>query len=104
MIESFLKGLIEGIRFLKTRKAESMQVMSRHLKYKDLDVIEAAHQHYATIAPPKPYPTVEGTQMLLSELAKTDSRARNVDPGSFSDLKYLRRIDDSGFIDALYKR
>ncbi len=104
MIESFLKGLIEGIWFLKTRKAESMQIMSRRLKYKDVDILEHAYQHYATTVHQKPYPTSEGTQMLLSELAKKDSRARNTDPGSFFDLKYLRRIDDSGFIDSLYKR
>jgi NitT/TauT family transport system substrate-binding protein len=104
VIESFLKGLIEGIWFLKTRKTESMQIMSRHLKYKDGEILEAAHKHYATIVPPKPYPSLEGTQMLLSELAKKDSRARNAEPGSFFDLKYLRRIDDRGFIDSLYKR
>jgi NitT/TauT family transport system substrate-binding protein len=104
MIDSFLKGFIEGIWFLKTRKAESMQIMSRHLKYKDVDVLEHAYQHYATTVRQKPYPTLEGTQMLLSELAKKDSRARSTDPGSFFDLKYLRRIDDSGFIDSLYKR
>jgi len=104
MIERFLKGFMEGIWFLKNRRAESIQIMSRHLKYKDAEVLDYAYQHYATTVLPKPYPTLRGTQMLLSELAKKDSRVRNADPGSFFDLKYLKSIDESGFIDSLYKR
>ena len=104
MIESFLKGLIEGIWFLKNKRAESIQIMSRRLKYKDVDALDYTYQHYATTVRPKPYPTSDGTQMLLSEIAKKDSRARNVDPAGFFDLRYLKSIDDSGFIDSLYKR
>lgn len=101
-IEGFLKGLIEGIWYLRNKKAESMQIMSRHFKYSGADVTEAAYRHYAAVAPWKPYPTPGGTQTLLSELAKIDSRAKNADPAGLSDLRYLRKIDDSGFIDALY--
>ena len=70
---------------------------------KSLYQIEPVYQHYATTIRPKPYPTLAGTQMLLSELGKKDSRARSADPGGFFDLKYLKSVDDSGFIDALYK-
>ena len=47
--------------------------MSRQLKYKDVDVLDYAYQHYATTVRQKPYPTLKGTQMLLSELNKKDS-------------------------------
>jgi len=47
---------------------------------------------------------MKGTRFLLSELAKKDPRALNAKPESFFELKYLKKIDESGFIDSLYRR
>jgi len=104
VVERFLKGLIEGIWFLKTRRDESLKIMQRHLNVKDPEIAEAAYVHYSGVIPAKPYPSEKGTQLLLSELGKKDQRSRYVKPESFFELKYLKKIEESGFLDSLYQR
>jgi ABC-type nitrate/sulfonate/bicarbonate transport system substrate-binding protein len=104
IVERFLKGLIEGIWFLKTRRDESLKIMQRHLKFKDPEIAGAAYVHYSDVILAKPYPSEKGAQLLLSELEKKDQRARYVKAENFFELKYLKKIEESGFIDSLYQR
>jgi nucleoid-associated protein YgaU len=41
--------------------------------------------------------------MILGEMAAVEPRAQTAKPEQFVDLTYIKELDDSGFIDQLYK-
>ncbi|MBI2209490.1 MAG: hypothetical protein HYU47_02670 [Deltaproteobacteria bacterium] len=54
--------------------------------------------------PQVPYPTMKGIRLVLDEIASRSLKAREIAPDSLVDLGYLKEIDSSGFIKALYER
>jgi hypothetical protein len=51
----------------------------------------------------KPYPTMEGIQRVIDQISETEAKAKVARPEQFVDTSFLRELDQSGFIDSLYK-
>ncbi len=102
-IRRFMKALIEGVHFFKTEKNESMEIMSKYMKVKDPKVIEAGYDFHADVYEKKPYPAVGAIQAALEEIAHRNPKARQANPAQFVEPKFVRELDESGFIDSLYR-
>ncbi len=103
-VRKFLRAFVEGIAFLKARKEESLRIMGKYFKSGERDELEATYNEYALrIVLKKPYPTVRGLQLVMNELAVKNPRIRDARPEQFFDLRFLRELDESGFIDGLYR-
>src|SRR4029078_6189611 len=55
------------------------------------------------LVPTKPYPTLKGIGTMLQEIAGTIPDARKVRTEQLVDLRFIKELDTSGFIDQLYK-
>ena len=101
---NFLRAFVEGIAFYRTRKAESVQMIKEFLRVNDSAIAEEAYDYYARITPMKPYPTADGVRTVLEEIAPTEPTIRNAKIEQFIDASFMTKLDQSGFIDGLYKR
>ena len=54
--------------------------------------------------PKKQYPSVEGLKTVLEDLGERDPRAKSAKPEQFIDFTFIRELDQSGYIDNLYKK
>ena len=45
---------------------------------------------------------LDGIKTILDGFAEKDPRARNARPEDFADMRFIRELDQSGFIDSLY--
>jgi hypothetical protein len=52
---------------------------------------------------PKQYPTLEGIKNIIEPLAQNDPKAKTAKPEDFVDMQFIKELDESGFIDDLYK-
>jgi ABC-type nitrate/sulfonate/bicarbonate transport system substrate-binding protein len=106
IVDRFLRGLCEGIAFFKTHRAESIKIIKE--KYQDegeLDDETATHlyEDLKSILQAKPYATVPAISNVYEISIEENKAAEKTDPLSLWDFHFLRRIDDSGFIDNLYR-
>ncbi len=105
IVERFLKGLIEGIHFFKTHPEESTKIIQKHhTKEGQLNWAQATYM-YNDIAPvldPRLYPSMTAIGNVYEAAKRYDPDAEKINPLELWDLHHVRRIDDSGFIDALY--
>ncbi len=99
----FMKALVEGIYIYKTQKDFSKKVIANYMRVSDLEAVDDSYQFFSRLVPSKPYPTLEGIKEALAEIAETDPKARSARPEDFADLSFVKELDESGFIDALYK-
>jgi NitT/TauT family transport system substrate-binding protein len=102
-VRRFMKALVEGIRYYKTHKAETMRSMLRYMKVKDPALIEAGYEFNVQEYQRKPYPSVGGIKVSLEQISQTNPKAKNVNVERFFDARFVRELDESGFIDSLYK-
>ena len=52
---------------------------------------------------PKQYPTLEGIKNILVPLGEQDTKAKAAKPEDFVDMRFIKELDESGFIHDLYK-
>jgi NitT/TauT family transport system substrate-binding protein len=102
VVEAFLKGFVAAIRDAKIEKEKTVNVMAKYLRLDiatNRDLLEAAQRDLAVKQiRQKPYPALEAIKVVLGQYSKEPK-----DPKEFVDERFMRRIDQSGFIDALYR-
>jgi ABC-type nitrate/sulfonate/bicarbonate transport system substrate-binding protein len=102
----FLKALIAGIHFFKTEKDKCCAILARELApligLDGDDEIEYLHAQWSQLLCAKPYPEPRAVENLYQLDVAHDPRANFVGPLEVWDTHFVRMIDDSGFIDALY--
>ncbi len=96
----FLRATVEGIALLHQRPEIAMQVMEDWYGFEDR---EYARNFYARGAwiPRKPYPCYEGLQRTAELYDSNAMRQRR--PENFFNDSLIRELDNSGFIDDLYR-
>jgi NitT/TauT family transport system substrate-binding protein len=98
-----MKALVEGIHFFKTQKEASSRSLDAFVRLKDADLIEETYRHYKEIFPTIPYPDVKGIRNVLNEIAKKDPKAKGLKPEMFTDIRFLKELEASGWIQRLYQ-
>ena len=106
IVDKFLRGICEGIAYFKTHRADSIKIIKEH--YKDEGELddEAATYLYdelKMILQAKPYASIQAISNVYEISVEQNKAAEKTDPMSLWDFHFLRRIDDSGFIDNLYR-
>jgi ABC-type nitrate/sulfonate/bicarbonate transport system substrate-binding protein len=96
----FLKATVEGIAILHQRPEIVMQVMEHWYGFEDR---EYARNYYARGAwiPRKPYPCYDGLQRTVELYDSNEMRRQS--PENFYNDSLIRELDESGFIDDLYR-
>jgi ABC-type nitrate/sulfonate/bicarbonate transport system substrate-binding protein len=105
IVDRFLKGLIEGIAWFKTRPADAIRILKeRHTSEGKMDdaMAQRLHRELAAVLEPRLYPAMDAIANVYQEALRQDADAAKVNPLSLWNLHYIRQIDDSGFVDRLY--
>ena len=106
IVDKFLRGLCEGIAYFKTHRGESIKIIKEKYKQEgDLDDEAATHLYddLSKTLQAKPYASLQAISNVYEISVQQDKAAEKTDPMALWDFHYLRKIDDSGFIDNLYK-
>jgi nucleoid-associated protein YgaU len=76
----------------------------KYLKTADTRALTEVYESIGlALLPERPYPTLKGIEIMLRELAGTDPKAKSARPEDFANMTFIKELDSSGFIDALYK-
>ncbi len=103
MVRSFIKSYVEGIYFFKTQAAESMKILSRHTRTEDQEILGEIYDLYQKVFPKKPYVSAQGVQNILDDLVRGQAKGRETRAGAMIDNQFVKELDESGFIDSLYR-
>ena len=104
LIRNVMKAYVEGIHYYKTHRQESLDILAKYLKTNDAEALKQIYEDIGlALVPAKPYPTLKGIDIILRELVGKESAPQTARPERFVDLTFVRELDNSGFIDRLYK-
>jgi NitT/TauT family transport system substrate-binding protein len=97
-VKNFLKGFIEGIRYVATHKEETKKAITKYLKTTDPEILEATYQSYLQVTDYSAYPNMEGMRNALEEVAQRVPAARSKKPEDFVDTRFLKELEKEGFL------
>ena len=98
-----MRAFVEGIHLYKTRPDFSKRVIAKYMRVTDPEAVDDSYQFFSRLIPAKPYPPLDGIKEALAELGEKDPKARAARPEDFADMSFVKELDESGFIDALYR-
>ena len=107
IVKRYLKSHVEAVHRIKTDRETGIRVITKYLgQAKDRDSMEKSYDRYVSEdqLPRKQYPTLEGIRTVLNALADKDPKAKTVKAEDLVDMRFIRELDQSGFIQSLYAR
>ena len=107
IVRAYVKSQVEAVHRLKTDRTGGIRVLAKYMAgIKDKDILEKSYDLAVAdnMLPRKQYPTVEGIKTILDSMAPKDPRAAKANPEDFVDMRFVRELDQSGFVDKLYSQ
>jgi hypothetical protein len=96
--------MIEGIAIFKANKEKSIAVWRKYLRGASDDILEESFQSTLGKLERVPLPSLPVIKSGLDVLSVQYPQAKQTDPNLIIDPTFVKRIEQSGFIDALYKK
>jgi NitT/TauT family transport system substrate-binding protein len=105
IVRRYVRSQIETVHLIKTDREAAIKVLAKYHALQDKEILERTYDDISTDdrLSPKQYPTLEGIKNILEPLAQTDAKAKAAKPEDFVDMRFVKELDESGFIDELYK-
>jgi len=101
-VRRYIKAHVEAVHRFKTDREASLKVLAKSLAISGKPLLERTYE--GAIAehklPAKQYPTLEGLKTIMA----SDPKAKGAKADDFADLRFIKELDDSGYIDKLYKK
>jgi NitT/TauT family transport system substrate-binding protein len=104
LVRRYLRAYVEAIHYYKTRKEETIKIMSKHSRVTDRKFLEDAWDWHSKFMPDAPYPPAEGYQLVLQDMAEKNPKAAQANVKDYIDIRFIKELEDSGFIRNLSRK
>jgi NitT/TauT family transport system substrate-binding protein len=101
---TFLRAYMEGIRYMATHKQESLKVFFKYFRNPDSEALAYLYDDTVPRIAKGLRPNPESVRSILDQIAIDDPRARQLSETDHWNLTLLDEIQQSGFLDKLYKQ
>jgi ABC-type nitrate/sulfonate/bicarbonate transport system substrate-binding protein len=102
LVRAFLKAYVAAVKITHDEPEVAKRALARFLATSDRAIIEEAYQAFSPLFPRLPYMTEEVVRSALS--VSDHPRASAADPKDFFDNRFLKELEESGFVKDLYAK
>ena len=104
LVRRYLSAQVEAIALMKKDRGFAMKVLAKYLRTTDADLLTESYDvQIAKYMMKTPLPTAEAVRSVLEELSDRNPKAKDLDPNKFFDDRFVRQLQASNFIEALYR-
>jgi len=103
IVRRYVKSQVEAVHRIYTDKEASIRALARFIgRSVERDVLEKTWDNLLSeaVLPRKQYPSIEGIKTILT----TELKGKSAKPEDFVDSSFIKALDESGYIDGLYKK
>lgn len=101
ILRKYTRAFVESVKIFKTDKALSMRVIGKYNKITDPQILEASYEGNRYL---EEVPYVKGVRESLSLLAETNPKALTANADDFIENRFVRELEESGFIKQVFGR
>jgi NitT/TauT family transport system substrate-binding protein len=104
LVRRYIRAYTEAIHYYKTHKEETQKIMRKYSRIDDRNMLDDAWDWHAKFMPEAPYPPAEGYQLVLQDIAEKNPKAAQANVKDYIDTRFVKELEESGFMKALYKK
>ena len=99
---NFLRAYLEAIKILKTEREYSIKALAQFTRVQNLKAIQEGYDYFVNQLQPVPHPSVEAMQAVVAQIAETNAKARGIDARNYVSDRYLKRLEEEGFVKRIW--
>ena len=103
-VRRYLRAYAEAIHYYKTHKEDTIKIMRKYSRLDDRKILEEAWEWHAKFMPEAPYPPADGYQLILQDMAAKNPKAAQANVKDYIDTRFIKEMEDSGFIKNLSRK
>ena len=103
IVRRYVKSQVDAVHRIYTDKEAALRALARFIgRNVERDVLEKTWDNLLNeaVLPKKQYPSLEGIKTILT----TEVKGKSAKPEEFADSSFIKELDQSGYIDGLYKK
>ena len=101
-VMNFLRAYLEAIKILKTEREYSIKALAQFTRVQNLKAVQEGYDYFVKQLEPVPYPSVVAMQAVVDQIAETNPKARGVDAKNYVNDRYLKRLEEEGFVKKIW--
>jgi ABC-type nitrate/sulfonate/bicarbonate transport system substrate-binding protein len=95
---NFLRAYLEAIKVLKTEREYSIKTLVQFTRISNVKAVQEGYDYFREQLQDLPYPSVEAMQAVVAQIAEANPKARKVEAKSYVSDRYLRQLEEEGFV------
>ncbi len=105
-MEKLVAALTESLVFVQRPEnhGAAVKILIKHLRIADPRVAEEGYRDHLATLNRKPYPSLDGLRSAQRLMAQQNPKVAALKIEDLIDARFVRRLDETGFIDRLYAR
>ncbi|MGZ8489651.1 MAG: ABC transporter substrate-binding protein [Candidatus Binatia bacterium] len=103
-ILNFLRAYVEAIKIFKTEPEYTLKALAQFSRVNDQELLKEAYEYNKNRIPDIPYPSVSAMQAVVDPLVAAESKSGKVDAKNFVTDRYLKKLEEEGFVQKLMGR
>jgi len=103
-VRRYMRAYVEAIHFFKTHKEDTIKIMRKYSRLEDRKFLDEAWDWHVKFMPDAPYPPADGYQLVLQDMAEKNPKASQADVKDYIDARFVKELEDSGFIKGLSRK
>ncbi|TMA67834.1 MAG: ABC transporter substrate-binding protein [Deltaproteobacteria bacterium] len=105
MVLRFTKGFVAAIQYAQTHREATLKILTKYMRTSDADILNASYDYYVgRVIPRTPYVSEKGLQAVIDFIRQRNPQIVNVKAQDFMDNRFIKELDESGFIKSLYAK
>jgi NitT/TauT family transport system substrate-binding protein len=103
-IVNFLRAYVEAIKIFKTEPEYTRKALAQFTRVGDPELVREAYEYNRDRIPDVPIPSLKAMQAVVGPLVAGDPKLAKTDARNFITDRYLKRLEDEGFVKKLLGR
>ena len=101
---NFLRAYLEAIKILKTEREYSIKALAQFTRVQNLKAVQEGYDYFIDQLQAVPYPSAEAMQAVVAQIAESNPKARKVDARTYVSDRYLKQLEEEGFVKKIWGR
>jgi NitT/TauT family transport system substrate-binding protein len=103
-ILNFLRAYLDAIKIFKTEPEYTLKALAQFTRVSDPELLKEAYEYNKARIPDVPYPSLTAMQAVVDPLVERDPKLGKVDARNFISDRYLKKLEEEGFVQKLIGR
>ena len=103
-ILNFMRAYLEAIKIFKTEPEYTLKALAQFSRVNDQELLKEAYEYNKNKIPDIPYPSVSAMQAVIDPLVEADPKLGKIDAKNYISDRFLKKLEEEGFVKKLMGR